>query len=372
MERKNILKKIIASFCLLVIALPSFSQVIGATMDSVGKTGDTAKFGISFLNKNGWGYKIQNRLTYRVYEDKNSSKDYSRDIYCLDYTKKFPNENSNKTTFTNKGSLTSSIKNKDKIELIAQNMYLTSMTDEEKDEVLSKIFADIINRTSTDANPVTLEYIKKTINEDDIFFAQQCAIWKYTNNLEWQGAAIWLANKENPSDTDWYQISNVGEARFAFMQEIYTYLTSEKLKSESELTNPSFVKNDKTSTETEEGYIVGPFHIKSGTNTNYTVSIEDQSGSKLTTYTVVDKDGNKIANKLEDAIDKDFYIRVPLKTTATKVVLKLNYNSYKTTTSLWENGENDSQPLLEVEKEKIPGEDKERKKLKNLKLKAIY
>lgn len=359
MERKNILKKIIASFCLLVIALPSFSQVIGATMDSVGKTGDTAKFGISFLNKNGWGYKIQNRLTYRVYEDKNSSKDYSRDIYCLDYTKKFPNEDSNKTTFTNKGSLTSSIKNKDKIELIAQNMYLTSMTDEEKDEVLSKIFADIINRTSTDANPVTLEYIKKTINEDDIFFAQQCAIWKYTNNLEWQGAAIWLANKENPSDTDWYQISNVGEARFAFMQEIYTYLTSEKLKSESELTNPSFVKNDKTSTETEEGYIVGPFHIKSGTNTNYTVSIEDQSGSKLTTYTVVDKDGNKIANKLEDTIDKDFYIRVPLKTTATKVVLKLNYNSYKTTTSLWENGENDSQPLLEVEREKIPGEDKD-------------
>ena len=63
MERKNILKKIIASFCLLIIALPSFSQVIGATMDSVGKTGDTAKFGISFLNKNGWGYKIQNRLT---------------------------------------------------------------------------------------------------------------------------------------------------------------------------------------------------------------------------------------------------------------------------------------------------------------------
>ena len=238
-------------------------------------------------------------------------------------------------------------------------MYLTSMTDEEKDEVLSKIFADIINRTSTDANPVTLEYIKKTINEDDIFFAQQCAIWKYTNNLEWQGASIWLTNKENPSDTDWYQISNVGEARFTFMQEIYTYLTSEKLKSESELTNPSFVKSDKTSTETEEGYIVGPFHIKSGTNTNYTVSIEDQSESKLTTYTVVDKDGNKIANKLEDAIDKDFYIRVPLKTTATKVVLKLNYNSYKTTTSLWENGENDSQPLLEVEKEKIPGEDKD-------------
>ena len=48
-----------------------------------------------------------------------------------------------------------------------------------------------------------------TINEDDIFFAQQCAIWKYTNNLEWQGTAIWLANKENPTDSDWYQISNV-------------------------------------------------------------------------------------------------------------------------------------------------------------------
>ena len=72
MERKNILNKVIAIFCLLVIAMPSFSQVLIAATETASKTGDTAKFGISFLNKNGWGYKIQNRLTYRVYESKNS------------------------------------------------------------------------------------------------------------------------------------------------------------------------------------------------------------------------------------------------------------------------------------------------------------
>lgn len=359
MERKNILNKVIAIFCLLVIAMPSFSQVLIAATETASKTGDTAKFGISFLNKNGWGYKIQNRLTYRVYESKNSTKDYSRDIYCLDYTKKFPNEDSNKDTFTNKGSLTSSINNKDKIELIAQNMYLTSMSDEEKDEILSKMFADLIAKTSTDANPVTLDFIKKTINEDDIFFAQQCAIWKYTNNLEWQGASIWLANKENPTDSDWYQISNVGQARFAFMQEIYNYLTSDKLTGEASLTNPSLIKNTKTSTEVDDGYIVGPFHIKSGTNTNYTVSIEDQSGTKLTNYKLVDKDGNRLSTTLENTVDKDFYVKVPLKTTATKVVLKLEYASYKTTTTLWENGEINSQPLLEVNREKIPGKDQD-------------
>ena len=164
MERKKVLNKILAIVCLITIALPSFSEVIATTQELLENTTETAKFGISFLNKNGWGYKIQDRLTYRIYEDKNSTKDYSRDIYCLDYTKKFPSEDSNQTTFTTKGDLDDTITNKEKIKLIAENMYLTNMTDSEKDVILSEIFADLIERTSTDANPVTLEYIKKTLN----------------------------------------------------------------------------------------------------------------------------------------------------------------------------------------------------------------
>lgn len=358
MEKRKILNKVLAIFCLIVIAMPSFSTVVATTMETLGAaSSETAKFGISFLNENGWGYKIQNRLTYRTYEIKGSARDYSRNLYCLDFTKKFPNENSNKNTFTKTGDLTSSIKNKDRIRLIAENMYLTNMSSDEKDAILSKIFADLIAKTSTNANPVTLEYIKKTISEDDIFFAQQCAIWKYTNNIEWQGAAIWLSNVENPTDNQWYQISNVGEARFAFMQEIYNYLTGNKLVLESSLTNPSLIKNTKTSKETDDGYIVGPFHIKTGTNTNYSVSLEDQSGATLSNYVLVDKDGNRLSTTLENTLDKDFYVRVPLKTQTTKIVLKLSYNTYKTTTSVWENGETGSQPILEVTREKIPGSD---------------
>ena len=358
MKERKILTKVLAMFLLVVIAMPSFSQVIAATMDEVGAaSSDTAKFGISFLNKNGWGYKIQNRLTYRTYEITDSGNNYDRNIYCLDFSKRFPNEDSNKNTYTRKGDLPSSLENKERIRLIAENMYLMNMTDDEKDAILSKMFQELITQTSTDANPVTLEFIKKTINEDDIFFAQQCAIWKYTNNVEWQGAAIWLANKENPADNEWYQISNVGEARFAFMQEIYNYLTGSKIVSESSLTNPSLIKNTKTSEETEDGYIVGPFHIKSGSNPDYKVSLEDQSGAALTNYVLVDKDGNRLSTKLENTLDKDFYVLVPLKTQTTKVVLKLSYNSYKTTTSVWENEEINSQPLLEVNREKVPGND---------------
>ena len=299
MKERKILTKVLAMFLLVVIAMPSFSQVIAATMDEVGAaSSDTAKFGISFLNKNGWGYKIQNRLTYRTYEITDSGNNYDRNIYCLDFSKRFPNEDSNKNTYTRKGDLPSSLENKERIRLIAENMYLMNMTDDEKDAILSKMFQELITQTSTDANPVTLEFIKKTINEDDIFFAQQCAIWKYTNNVEWQGAAIWLANKENPADNEWYQISNVGEARFAFMQEIYNYLTGSKIVSESSLTNPSLIKNTKTSEETEDGYIVGPFHIKSGSNPDYKVSLEDQSGAALTNYVLVDKDGNRLSTKL--------------------------------------------------------------------------
>ncbi|MBP3463713.1 MAG: DUF11 domain-containing protein [Clostridia bacterium] len=357
MERKKVLNKILAIVCLITIALPSFSEVIATTQELLKNTTETAKFGISFLNKNGWGYKIQDRLTYRIYEDKNSTKDYSKDIYCLDYTKKFPSEDSNQTTFTTKGDLDDTITNKEKIKLIAENMYLTNMTDSEKDVILSEIFADLIERTSTDANPVTLEYIKKTLNEDDIFFAQQCAIWKYTNNLSWQGTSIWMTNKENPESTDWYQISNIGQARYEFMKEIYDYLTSDELTSKSNLTNPSLEKKTKTSTEVEDGYIVGPFYIKTGTNPNYTVSLTEQSGGILTSYSLVDKDGNRLSTKLENTVNTEFYVKVPLKTSATKVILKLEYTSTNTITKLWTNGESGTQPLIEVIKNPQTGSD---------------
>lgn len=369
MEIRRILGKILVIICIIMLTVPSFSTVLAATfeevfsetlnLDGTGRAGETAKFGISLLNKNGWGYKIQDRLTYRIYEIKETnSKDYNRDIYCLDYTKRFPGENTRSNTFTNMGNFIGA--NREKLELIAENMYLTNMTEEEKDIILSKIFKGIIDRTSGDANPVTLEFIKRTITEDDIMFAQQSAIWKYTNNLTWQGTAIWLTNKENPIETtDWYQISNVGEARFALMQEVYNYLISDNLISEKQITNPSLIKNAKTSTEVEDGYIVGPFKIKSGTNQDYKVKLTDQTGAELTSYKLVDKNGERLSTTLEKTLDKEFYVKLPLKTTATKVILTLDYNTYKTTKSLWQNGENDTQPLLEITREKVPGSDKD-------------
>ena len=359
MENRRILSKLLAIICLITLVMPSISTVKAATDEIIGATNETAELGISLLHKNGWGYKIQDRLTYRVYVKEGSRRNYDREIYCLDYTKRFPAENSNGSTFTSRGDLDSSIKNRDKLKIIAENMYLASMTQEEKDEVLSEMFADLIERTSHDANAVTLDYIKSKLNEDDIFFAQQCAIWKYTNNLTWQGAAIWLTNKENPTDRDWYQISNIGQDRFGFMQEIYNYLTSSNLKSKTNLTNPTLQKNAKTSTEMEDGYVVGPFHVKSGTNPDFKLELLDQSGRNLTDYKLVDKNGDRIAGTLEKMIDKDFYIKLPLKTDATKVVLKLSYNTVETVTKLWTNGEDNSQPLMEVEKKVTPGNDED-------------
>lgn len=353
MEVKGFLRKILAVVVIATMLMPSFSTVMAfSTNDLLGKVGETANFGISLLGENGWGYKIQNRKVYRIYE---GNKDYSRNIYCLDFTKKFPKEDQASGNYTNKGDYTGS--NKERLALMAENMYITSMDQADKDRILNKMFADLIQRTSGDANPVTLEYIKKTLTEDDIVFAQQCAIWKYTNNQTWQGASIWMTNKENPGDNDWYQISNIGQARYGFMLEIYNYLTGSSLKSEASITNPSLVKNGKTSTEVSDGYIVGPFHIKSGTNTNFTVKLTDQSGSEISGYRLVDKNGNRLSTTLEKTLDKDFYVKVPLKTTATKVVLTLNYSNYKTTKTSWVASSNSNQPLLEINREKIPGSD---------------
>ena len=355
MEVKGFLRKFVAIIVILAVVMPSFSTVMAySAEDLLGKTGDTANFGISLIGKDGWGYKIQNRKVYRIYE---GNKNYSRNLYCLDFTKKFPKEDSSTGQYTNRGDYTGA--NKERLALMAENMYITSMDQADKDRILSNMFADLIQRTSTDANPVTLDYIKKTLTEDDIVFAQQCAIWKYTNNQTWQGASIWMTTKENPSDTDWYQISNIGQARYGFMQEIYNYLTGNKLKSESSVTNPSLVKASKTSTEVQDGYIVGPFHIKTGTNTNYTVKLTDQSGSAISGYKLVDKNGNRLSTTLEKTLDKDFYVKVPLKTTATKVVLSLNYSSYKTTKTSWTTSTSGNQPLLEINRERIPGSDKD-------------
>ena len=58
MEKRKILNKVLAIFCLIVIAMPSFSTVVATTMETLGAaSSETAKFGISFLNENGWGYK---------------------------------------------------------------------------------------------------------------------------------------------------------------------------------------------------------------------------------------------------------------------------------------------------------------------------
>ena len=106
MKGRKIFSKVIAIIMLVVIAMPSFSQAVNAAVELGAQSkSNTAKFGISFLNKNGWGYKIQNRLTYRTYEITSSGNNFNRNIYCLDFTKRFPNENSNKNTFTNKGDL---------------------------------------------------------------------------------------------------------------------------------------------------------------------------------------------------------------------------------------------------------------------------
>ncbi len=362
MDKRRVLSKLLAVICLITLIMPSASTVKAVTTEIIGATQETAKFGISLLHPNGWGYKIQSRKTYRVYEQKGNEKSYAREIYCLDFSKRFPGEDSNDSNYTSTGDI-SSIPNSDKLKIIAENMYLASMTQEQKDAILSEMFADLIKRTSSNANPVTLEFIKKTINEDDIFFAQQCAIWKYTNNTVWQGAAIWLTQKENPSDSDWYQESNIGEARYEFMREIYEYLVSSELKSKSNLTNPSLQKDEKTTTEAEDGYIVGPFHVNAGTNPDYKLELLDQTGSTLSNYSIVDKDGRKIANNLESAINQDFYIRLPLRTSVTKIVLKLSYNTVETTTKLWTNGQENSQPLMEVEKKVIPGNDQDEAKV---------
>ncbi len=353
MER--MFKKILATICILALLLPICSEVIATT-----ETDETKSFGISKTNEYGVGYKVTvlengeyvEKQVYRTYVSTNGSKDFSQGVFCLDSEKSFPSEGT--TLYKKEGEYTE----KEEVKKIADNMYLPTMTETEKDAVLLKIFGDKIEAEKDLVPPTTLELIKEILTADDIFFAEQCAIWTYTNNFTWLSTGI----KYTTDGSTWLDASDMPNGKLDLMKIIYDYFTegNSKLSLETNLTDVSLTRSEKETIELTDGVAVGPFKINSGTNTNYTAKLYNQNDTEITNYTLVDKSGNSLGTSTTNVLDKEFYVKVT-DSSITKVTLKIESTQTKTTKTLWKSTENTNsmQPLLLVNKEPVTSTDED-------------
>ena len=361
---KRMLKKFIATLCIMVLVLPFISEIALAVEEK-----ETKNFGIVTTNENGVGYKVvitdkNGNSSYRqVYKtfvvDANGSRDFNNGIFCLNAEKNFPAEGT--TKYENSGDYTE----KEEIKRIADNIYLPYETDKTKNEelytaFLNKVFAQRIEEGKQLTPPTDVEsIIKDALTVDDVIFVEQMAIWSYTeSNFDWK-----TFKRTSDKGTTWQGYSELATGKYELMLELYEYFTknNSKLPLETNLTDISLTKsNNKETIELSDGsYAVGPFKINNGTNTNFTAKLYDQSNKELTTYTLVDKNGNVLGTNVKNVLDKEFYVKVTEESNITKVALKITSTQTKTTKTLWtpESKTGDYQNLLLVKREPVTIED---------------
>lgn len=213
--RGKFLKRITAIICIIALVLPISSEVL-AKITSTAK-GSEQEFGIkhihssNYLNGSGtknFGYKVDDRLVYRIYSGSESDDGYNPTVVCLDEKGKFPAEDRTANKYTSLGEATSEVlqtiqtnKGGTKTNLTAEdakriiwlmnNAVLPEDSDELKEVKLSKILAGPIESTAKTRNPLTIDYVKSVLTEDDLVFALQATIWSITNGLTnpvYQGA----------------------------------------------------------------------------------------------------------------------------------------------------------------------------------------
>ena len=198
--RAKILKRILVILCILTILLPISSEVLAKIANSAA--GSKQTFGISLSHQSKkldgtagirFGYKIDNREAYRIYSGSDNTEGYIDTVLCLDQTGKFPKEdNTSQGEYTSLGVANASTLNQakssitasdaQKIQWLIRNALLPEDSEEMRNQKLDKIFASALAGTEHTENPLTVDYIKTILTEDDIVFALQCAIWKITNN----------------------------------------------------------------------------------------------------------------------------------------------------------------------------------------------
>ncbi|MGN1329750.1 MAG: hypothetical protein ACI4VN_00195, partial [Clostridia bacterium] len=411
--RAKKLKKIIAIVCVFALILPISSEVLAAITST--QEGTEQAFGITHLHTSKYlsgtgekqfGYQVSDRNIYRIYAGSNDESGFENTIVCLDKLGKFPAEDSSTDKYKSLGEATSEVlqtikttqngtktnltaEDSQKIIWLMNNAVLPEDSAELRDVKLAKIFSDTIESTTTTQNPLTIEYIKSILTEDDLVFALQATIWSITNpmaNPVYKGTTNGITyNTLSGNDT----ITSQGK-QGEFINIIINYYKDNYAGSSNivastddnlvvpKITTPSnkliFTNDDELQPSTGEelgtidnGYIfVGPFKIETseeGKNTvdySIDISFEDENGNKITgtdlTYFLKEgktKDSTTLAQTKNGLEGKEFYVALKKGVLVRKLNINLNSASITSDTKItaWSvEGNENMQPLVSIER----------------------
>ena len=317
--------------------------------------------------------------------------DYSNEIYCLDATKVFPGVSldTNQPTYMTYKNVadffdgtsdvvktlhlgtsyntdsTTWTGNYKAVSWLLNNMYYSKAAPEQKADYISKAFADYDDHD--------VDTVMAILSDDDIEVVQQRALWYFTNsdNEDYNQSTLPTVqlkkhDMEALSVSDAKTYAEFGyEDRQDMANHLFQYLVTNanaaKTAQASEgVTYPAIIDTTVTCESKENHYAVGPFKVKSGTATDYTIKVIDQNGNEVaaSNYELYDKNGNKITKALKDILDTEYYIYIPkTNETLTQVGIQLEYNDYSTKATLWKNVEDTEgvyQPVVLITKETTP------------------
>ena len=416
MLKKRIGKIAFVLACIITMIMPYTSTVLAAALTH--ETGKTAELQVlifheggeesgnilndaqkEFYDKSPYGYTLGNDPTkpgtrvYKIIEKGDTG--YTNTFYCLDAEKSFPGvtgTNLNSLEYTNvadlKNATDTNVKalhlgtsyaedqalwtaNYKSLIWLINNMYLEKQAHEQKNDYLTKAFADYEGSD--------IEVVKAFLTDDDIDVVQQYAIWYFTNgnNIKYNTNTLPTVTltKMNMDRTtvDGSYNDLTGQAERQLMaNHLFRYLVENAKKAEeTAVTYPQVAETTAGANLLDDTgyYVVGPFKMTSGTaaKTEYSLKLLDQNDNEINRneYKIYIEGEEGFTDKNVDEIfDAQYYIYLPkTNKTITKINLKIDYLSFDTNASLWKNTTTDDtgkevyQPVVLITRGDMPHSD---------------
>ena len=419
MFKKKATKIVFVLTCLFTLVMPHFSVVLAA----LNSSSQTANLKISSIREGGdcseelnenqlitydtkpYAYKIGDVKVFKIVTATNPSTNeitFDDAWYCVDSKKEFPGTVSGGVVYNNiadfKNSLDVNVrrlkfttdyatdqttwnKNHKAVSKLLDIIYLKNQAPEQRDEFLSKAFADYTvanvgnNSGVGDTQEETLENVKGLLTDDDIDVVQQKAIWYFTNHNDYTSAtqsetygaeslsAITVEDINGNSDS--LNNKTGGNWRVAMMNHLYKYLIAAAQTEDTSADNkyPELISTGETVNYNYSNYFVfGPFKVKAGEEA-FTVKIKDQNGNEIQRGTGSDTSNNKYLvffksaeneitstdQDINEITGRDYYIGIPkTNTSITTLKYEFSYSKYETEATLWKSDDEDNQPVVLV------------------------
>lgn len=375
------LKKAIVSVVIMALILPLFTNIVQAAEVNWDITkGKTAFLGVQFQQPNNRKYyKVNERAIYRTYLSDSASgntKDYTKNLFCLDMNGYFPTETTEGVTnaaasYTSQGPLST-----DSTVTLSSRSSSKVLSGSEVQKIMAIIHsarqglnqstlaawldAVIAASSKADDEATGAEIIRDyNYSIDDVQVAVQIAIWEVTNGLT--TATLKESTTENGSFNQ-----NSNEPVNNMNTYILSYLRNKAANASSSLpatVTPSFASTTKTTKVINGKVYVGPFKINNPTSIKsakvYTVN-SSGTETEVTGYTVYN--GNTATSgtfqTIKQAGTNNFYIAIPKTEASGKTKLKIKLTADTVTYTLWTNPtSNTAQPLISYSTEPHETED---------------